>query len=437
MVHLKILKRFVWTVSCLCLSFSSPARAAVNSEPFPTSRSKKGLQVQMVDDALALGIKHAALNVNLAQMVDLRGKTNSIRASIDDKEYFFSGSYIEHLDRQIKPLSDNGVTVALILLTYRSGDADLNALMLHPKYDLSAPNNLSAFNTVSADGARYFRASIEFLADRYSRSDGQYGRVWNYIVGNEVNSHWFWCNMGRLTMEEFADDYLRTVRICHESVRKHSAHARVYISLEHHWNIRYPGGDEKQAFPGRTFLDYFAKRGRAAGDFDWHVAFHPYPEDLFKPETWKDKSALNSPETPRITFKNLPVLTDYLQRSELLFQGKPRRMILSEQGFHSHDSEQGQMMQAAAYCYAYYKTVRLDGIDSFILHRHVDHGQEGGLNLGLWTRNKASRNPAEPAAKKKIYDVFRLADTPEWEKAFEFALPHIGVRNWGEIMRGQ
>ena len=50
-------------------------------------------------------------------------------------------------------------------------------------------------------------------------------------------------------MEEFAEDYLKAVRITHEAVRKYSENARVYISLEHHWNIRYPGGDAKQAFP--------------------------------------------------------------------------------------------------------------------------------------------------------------------------------------------
>jgi hypothetical protein len=70
----------------------------------------------------------------------------------------------------------------------------------------------------------------------------------------------------------------------------------------------------------------------------------------------------------------------------------------------------------------------LDGIDSFILHRHVDHRDEGGLSLGLWTRRPDS--VATPGRKKRIYEVFRLADTPQWKKAFEFALPVIGVREW-------
>jgi len=402
--------------------------------PYPESASKKGLQVQMVDDALALGVKHAALNVNLAQLFDLSSNSNNIPARFHNRDFTFSRSYVSHLDRQVRPLSEHGVVVSLILLYYRSGNAPLDKLMLHPKYDPAAPNRLSAFNTTNPESAAAFEACIEFLAERYSRTNGPFGRVWNYIMGNEVNSHWFWANMGRVSMTEFADDYLRTVRLCHDAVRKHSANARVFLSLEHHWNIHYPGGNEQQTFPARPFIDYFSERARATGDFDWHIAFHPYPENLFDCRTWKDKTALHSAETPRITFKNIEVLPAYLRRPELLFAGKPRRIILSEQGFHSPDTPDGQVLQAAAFCYAYYKVTHLDGIDSFILHRHVDHGQEGGLNLGLWTRNKTSTNPAEALAKKKIYDVFKIADGSNWEQEFAFALPVIGISTWAELL---
>jgi len=413
-----------------------------NKDPFPAPPSKKGLQVQMVEDALALGIRHAALNVNFGQMPDLAEKLENFHATFGGKTYSFQKSYIEHLDAQIKPLSDAGVVVSLILLNYRGGDEALNRILLHPKYDPTAPNHLSAFNTSSPEAAGYYSACVEFLARRYSGGEpqnGQAGRVWNYIVGNEVNSHWFWANMGRAGMEEFTEDYLRAVRLAHAAVRRHSANARVYLSLEHHWNIRYPGGDERQAFPGRAFLEYFARRAREEGDFDWHVAFHPYPENLFQADTWKDRSATFSPETERITFKNLEVLPRFLARPEMRFDGAMRRIILSEQGFHSPESAakpgepDGETLQAAAYGYAWKKTKGMDAVDSFILHRHVDHGQEGGLNLGLWTRNKNAANPAEPAAKKKIYEVFRAAGTAEEERKFEFALPIIGIKDWSEI----
>ena len=87
----------------------------------------------------------------------------------------------------------------------------------------------------------------------------------------------------------------------------------------------------------------------------------------------------------------------------------------------------------AAYCFAWRKIANLDGIDAFILHRHVDNATEGGLNLGLWRRDPNST--AQPSGKRPIYEVFRLADTPQWQKAFEFALPIIGIKSWEEIER--
>ena len=205
---------------------------------------------------------------------------------------------------------------------------------------------------MTPEGRKWLGACLSLLAERWSRPDQKYGRVVGYIMGNEVNSHWWWSNQGRATMREFADDYLRTVRLAHTAIRRQSSWARVYLSLEHHWNIRYPAGDEHQCFPGREFLEYFARQARAGGDFDWHLAFHPYPENLFKPDFWNDQSATTNASTPRITFKNLALLTTFMNTPDMQYAGQSRRIILSEQGFHTPDGEAGELLQAAAYCSA-------------------------------------------------------------------------------------
>jgi hypothetical protein len=407
---------------------------AANLDPFPVAASKKGLQVQMIDDALALGVRHAALNVDLARLVALTNGFDTITWTIDDSPCFLRPAVFHGLDTQVKQLSDAGIIVTLILLSYEPRDPALKRLFLHPNYTSECPNHLGAFNTATPEGRRHVRASFEFLAERYTRPGYPHGRAANFIVGNEVNSHWFWYNMGLTSMEQLADDYLQAVRLCHDALKKFSTTARVYISLEHHWNIRYAGGNSRQAFPGRPFLDYFAPRAREQGDFPWHVAFHPYPENLMDCRTWKDKSATLSNDTPRITFKNLEVLPRYLRTPAMLYHGVPRHIILSEQGFHTPDGPQGETWQAAAYAYAWYRANTIPEIDSFILHRHVDHAHEGGLKLGLWRRNESSSSPSEPAARKRLYDVFRRADTPEWRSAFDFALPVIGIQRWEQLL---
>lgn len=412
------------------------ALGAANPEPYPTPASKKGLQVQMVDDAIALGIRHAALNFNLAQLVDPRGDTNNPGLELGGRTHRFQRGYLEAMDGQIRALSERGIVVSLILLNYESADPEVRRILLHPSYSTNCPNRLSAFNTVTPEGRAWYEASITFLAERWSRPDGRHGRVWNWIVGNEVNSHWFWSNLGPSTLGAFAADHERTVRLTHQAVRRHSEHGRVFLSLEHHWNIAYPGGKEGQVFPGRPFLEEFSRLTRAGGDYDWHLAFHPYPEDLFNPRSWRDASA--RPDwrtTPRITFRNLRALGEFLGRPELQHRGRTRRVILSEQGFHTPDGPDGETVQAAAYCYAWHQVAAEPGIDAFILHRHVDHAHEGGLRLGLWTH--APGSVATPDRRKPIYDVFLRADTPGRDAAFAFALPVLGIGSWDERDRAR
>ena len=398
----------VVALTCLGMGCVSRGRGPSDSEAFPSGRSKKGLQVQMVDDALALGVAHAALNINLAQVLHPTGDSNCPSWVFGGRTLRFHRDYLESMDRQIRPLSEQGVVVSLILLNYVSADPEVRRILQHPDYDPTCPNHLSAFHLETDEGRVWLQGTFEFLAHRWSRRDGPHGRVWNWIVGNEVNSHWFWSNRGRVTMEAFVEGYLPVVRGVHDAVRRFDRSGRVYVSLEHHWNIRYPGGDAGQAFAGRAFLDHFAARARAGGDFDWHVAYHPYPENLFEPRSWLDKSATDDwRTTPRITFRNLEQLLAYLDQPSLRCEGRRRRVILSEQGFHTPEGPDGERIQAESYAYAWDRVDRMEGIDAFILHRHVDHRDEGGLRLGLWTRRPDTAST--PDRPKLIYEVFRKA----------------------------
>jgi len=342
---------------------------------------------------------------------------------------------VEHLDEQVKQLSDNGVVVYLILLPYASGDPDRDAIMLHPNYARGKKNTgpIAMFNTTTREATAWLAATVEFLAARYSGAT-EHGRVWGYIAGNEANSHWFWANMGLASAEEVVEAYERGVRTIHSAVRTASANARTYISLEHSWARRYAGGNSRQCIAGRTFLDSFAALARENGDFDWHVAYHPYPEPLTECRFWLDTThSVHRTNSPVVSFRNLQVLTQYLRQDELLWEGRRRRVILSEQGFHCSDRPDAEREQAAAFALAYKAVSLFDGIDAFILHRHVDHADEGGLRLGLWT-NKAGAI-CSPDHKRLLYDVFRAAGTAEEDKQFEFALPILKGKNWMEVLQ--
>jgi hypothetical protein len=406
---------------------------SLREEPYPIAASKKGLQVAMVDDALALGIHHAALNVWLDQYIDLAAKPQGIEWNTDGRTCHVHREVVERLDRDVKALSDHGVVVTFILLYHESGDPALDALMLHPAYDRDAPNKLSAFNVTTPQACAQLKACFEFLAERYSRPDRKFGRAVNFIVGNEVDSHWFWYNLGRADLQTVAEQYARAVRLCHTAVRQYSACGRVFVSLDHFWSMRYPAGDARQTCASRPLLEAFRKTIADHGDIDWGIAYHPYPENLFEPRFWLDKTATPDEGTKRITFKNLRVLPQFLRRPEMRYRGEMRHVILSEQGFHTPGAPDGERVQAAAFACAWYRVSRMDGIDAFILHRHIDNAGEGGLHLGLWW--DGYDNPHHPGQRerKMIYDVFRAADTQGWGDAFDFALPIIGIKDWAEL----
>ena len=417
-----------WFVAALATACATPSG---NQTPYPSPSSVKGLQVQMVDDALALGIRHAGINCNLGQLMPAGGTANVIAFEHEGAVHRFDRGYVEHLDAQIAPLSQQGVVVSLILLAIATGDPARDAVLLHPRYDPAAPNRMGAQNTATEAGRRWLDAAIRFLAHRWSDPASPHGTVWNWIVGNEVNSHWWWWNMGRASMEEVAAAYGDAVRIVHGAVRSASAHARVFVSLEHHWTIRYAAGDDQQAFAGRDFLLHFARHVRAGGDFDWHVAFHPYPEDLFRCRFWEDRTAPDRDDAPRVTFRNLPVLARFLAQDPLLHDGAPRRVILSEQGFHRADGPEGERDQAAAFAAAWVAVAQQPWIDAFILHRHVDHAHEGGLRLGLWTRKDDTI--CTPDRPTRMYEVFRDCDTAQSDEALRIALPVLGIDDWSAL----
>lgn len=194
-----------------------------------------------------------------------------------------------------------------------------------------------------------------------------------------------------------------------------------------------PGISDLEAYKGRDFLDAFAKLAHQRGEFEWHVAHHPYPDDLGNPRTWLDKAAWPTDDAPHITFKNLEVACRHLLRQEMLWQGKPRRIILSEQGIHCLEAPDGEMLQAAGFAYAWEKVLRQPGIDAMIWHRHVDHAHEGGLRVGLWENKPGTI--VEPGRKRAIYNLFKKAGTPEWSDAAKFALPVAGLKTWDELTR--
>lgn len=388
--------------------------AAERDFPYPVVDTKKGLQVVDYADAKELGVKHSAINVNEGDfLMPAYVEGDTIEFPHDGRVFYFRKSHVERMDETFVGLSEIGCVITFILLNsphWRCNiDPDFWEIIKHPAYtgkQADGTGLISAFNLVTEEGLAYYRAFIAFLTDRYTREDMAHGRVVGMIVGNEVDAGYIWCNSGEMDMETYVREYATALRVTWQTAASIYAHMRVYVSLDHFWTIAM-NGESLRYYKTRDMLVYLNELATEEGQIPWHIAFHPYPEDLNYPDFWNDKLATPDDEAPIITFKNLEVLARFIYRPEFLLNGERRRIILSEQGFNSHWTPESEILQACAYGRAYRKIMEIPEIDSFILHAHHDNRDEFGLNLGLWRRKKDGTGMDAP---KPMYYVFKAID---------------------------
>ncbi|MEM9345843.1 MAG: DUF5722 domain-containing protein [Planctomycetota bacterium] len=385
------------------------------------------------DDLVALGVKHVHVNFILSRLLLPEQAPDPPAAfirEVNGHTVRLNPQTIREWDQKLKRMTDDGINVVAVLLNRVPNNGSNDELLVHPDTDIAgAPHKLAAFSLDSDRAIAAYTGAVGFLAERYSMPDKRFGWIGGYIVGNEVDSHWVWHNMGPADLETVAKHYIQELRLAWLAIREQAVSPRVFISLTHSWD-RPNATDPKKSLSGKALLKRLTELSQEQGDFGWEVAYHPYPQNLFQPRFWDDRMAMFGFDSPMITFKNMELLPAYLGRPEMRFDGKARRVIFSEQGLHTPKGPDGQKIQAAALALALHRTKHTPGIDAFILHRHIDSRHEGGLLLGL-------RHPKDPdshqlGGKKQSWHVFKQFETPQWEAKARFALAVAGLDDWSQ-----
>lgn len=381
----------------------------------------------IMEELVELGVRHITDNMLISQMLSPSKRTGWEETRYQGRSWWVNPDFISQHDRLIRFATEHDMVVSAIILV-GFGDGGFSGLIMHPEAERAGHYAMPNFS--SREGVLAYGAAMDFLTRRYAQPGDPYGRVSNWIMHNEIDYGWVWTNMGKQPMEVFMDVYMRSMRLTHLLARRYNPHVRVFISLTHHWNSE-PDPSWKTYAPLRL-LDWLAETSKLEGDYEWGLAYHPYPESLWKPQAWNDALPTFDFETPLITPKNLEVLDAYMHEKHLLFNGeKVRGVILSEQGYHTPiESGIAQDIQAAAFVYTWHKIRPLQSIEAFHNHRWVDHPQEGGLLLGL--RSLPSREHPF-GLKKKAWETYQKLETPEEGEATRFAREIIGVNSFDEI----
>jgi hypothetical protein len=435
----------------------------------------------ILDELVELGVKHVTDNVWISDLFSLEPRAGWSTYRRNGRTWWVNPARVQAHDRLAGFATRHGMIVSAIILF---GDGGFAKLLQHPEAERAGQYAMP--NLTTREGAEAYEAAIAFLAERYAQPGDPHGRITNWILHNEVDYGWEWTNMGAQPLAVYLDTYVRSMRIVHTLARQFNPHARVFISLTHNWKV--PDDPAWKTYGPRRMLELLAKFSRVEGDFEWGVAYHPYPQSLFKADAWNDTLPTDNFDTPMITPKNLAVLDRWMHRPEMMFHdtrkavaelpslspreervgresergvfpnaetssprpspppaeereartsgqrsstGNVRGVILSEQGFHTPDySEASQRLQAAAFVYTWHKLRGLKSIEAFHNHRWVDHPQEGGLKLGVRTLPTDGKPYGD---RKFAWEIYQALDTPDEAAKTEFAKEIIGVNSWEQL----
>lgn len=413
---------------------TNPELVAKNTQPFPQALTKKGLNIEidMLDDAFDLGVKHVSTNIAFSQIMG-----TGIDYNYDGKTYHFNKEIVDAYDKTISALSGKGMTVTVILLNdWNPGTPDL----VYPGTKKNSHAFYYMFNAATPSGFEQTKAIASFLADHYSGTNPNYGKVSNWIIGNEINNQQ-WNYMGPMDLTSYVKAYQKAFRVIYTAIKSTNANDRVYFSLDYNWMNEIDG---KLKYGGREIVDSFNSIANTQGQMEWGLAYHPYPCPMTEPEFWDDPKSTglftNDFNSPVINFANLNVLTDYFAQDALRSPGgHVRHIILTEQGFTSYSPTRGNIpeVQAAAYAYSYYLVDSNPYIDAYILSRQVDAPSEAkdGLKFGLWECDMSKPNLIVATKRKKIWQVFRDIDKKnDTLGVTEFAKPIIGISKWSDVV---
>ena len=415
---------------------TNPEAVARNTAPFKDPLTKKGLNIEidMLSDAFDLGVKHVTTNIAFSQIMG-----SGIEFEYDGKTYHFNKAVMDAYDATISALSNKGMTVtAIILNDWNPNTPDL----IYPGTEKTSFAYYYMFNAATEAGFEKTRAIAAFLADHYSGKNPDYGKVSNWIIGNEINCQ-EWNYMGATDVGTYVRAYQQAFRTIYTAIKSTNANDRVYFSLAYWWGMPYEGKDDSLHYEGREIVDVFNSIANVEGQMDWGLAYHPYPHPLSEPEFWDDAATgliTTDFNSPVINFANLNVLTDYMaQEAFRAPSGEVRHIILTEQGFTAYSATKGYVpeLQAAAYAYSYYLVDSNPDIDAYILSRQVDAPSERQQNLGfgLWTCDMNQPDRIVAAQRRKIWEVFRDIDKKARTlEATEFAKEIIGIDKWSDVV---
>ena len=377
--------------------------------------------------------------------------------------YHFSNAGLKKYDDVIKAYSKKNINVQVIFVCSK-GHSDWKkypqALTYVGEEGLPSTGEFWSgealgYNTATDLGEKYFLATMEFLAQRWSQ-DAEHGLVHNFVVGNEIDWAFAWHHIaswhtdadGRivyetLPLDTYMEEIARTLRLGNLAVKKYNSNITVSISFTNQWADSYAksGGLTEYDYGFDTYapkdqLDWLFEHETARGDYDWGLSLHPYANngiagsDMFYWElkNFDDGGASTDFETSaHIGPVNFEIVETYLEQNKALYDGQVRTVRLTEIAASAEGRSEEELDRQAGYvAWMYYRFALLPCVKS------IEYWPLTGYGSSDESKDQPGLTEKDAKTKRPSYDTWKYVDT---DKSFEYAdkyLQYLGYEKDGQ-----
>ncbi|MBQ6702752.1 MAG: hypothetical protein IJN17_07355 [Clostridia bacterium] len=340
---------------------ANPEDLAEKSIKAPGVRNGKGVYGESISFMQIVGASDTAIWVDIGKFF-VQESGGTTRFECGGNLYYYNLEYFTTIDSMISNYAEKDIDVTLIFVISDTGNESLNRVLIHK--DAALDSKYCAYNTADRQGLAYLRAITNFFSSRYLEKM-QVSRI---VFGDCVGNAFFNYNMGKKTLDEFAEQYANGLRVIYNTARSYSPYVEIYTYIDDNWDKGLPF-DLYVRYDNKAFLDVLNGCISGFGDIDWGVVQNPYPMETSDYFSYDDQDLDTDMLTDRVSFKNIGVITDYLKRTELTYNNSVRDYIIIEQ---SNFKEFSEEYITADYVYNCYKAMN-SGVSAYITDRGCNY----------------------------------------------------------------
>ncbi len=428
----------------------NPDALASSDLKYPTYASPKGLFVTSAAQAVKTGTNHTVIRVPIEKIIRAKGDEETLATIFCGNSYYINRAELAKLDHKVKTMSEAGIEV-LLQFTLDTDPYSLEAgvgklASLYTQGGKAPEGEIShyALAVTDPDGFEKLASFFEYIADRYTREDGEYGFAGAFIIGDSVNDLESANTDSERTLAETTERYSTLFRIAYTALRSRYANGKIFVPIDSEWeidptptpdNTTPDTGDEatdeessdakenesaqmpvarRQRFGAREFLANFAAKIKIGGDIPFSVCLtllHDGDSDV------KNDLSEGGKTPSRINCGNLTAVNTFLNGAGLTW-GDERRELAVIASIPAEDEKK----MAQSYAELYFACAD-NAVSAFIYNGERD-GETGNGETGLMT----VISEGQSGEKRKIYDIFCAIDRADGAETISKLSEALGKR---------